>query len=217
MRKLIFSCRIPEYIKRYYGKGLFDVVRSLELVEILTMDFNAGKKTGVLKALFYPGYSYRDISIPDGEIVAVLQEGEHEAYLLTRGTVPEHHRDMARQLPRDVIWTTPMVMNEELITYSVIGEEEDLKKIVQLIKELLGEVVDISYEKAALSPHSLMQTLTPRQQEILLLAKKNGYYEEPRTATLEDLSRQAGVSKATVAEHLRKAENQIINDVLTGY
>ena len=62
-----------------------------------------------------------------------------------------------------------------------------------------------------------MQTLTRKQQEILILAKNEGYYDSPRRVTLEDLSNRAGLSKATIAEHLRKAENQIINSVLAGY
>ena len=42
-------------------------------------------------------------------------------------------------------------------------------------------------------------------------AIKWGYYEYPREIDTKELARRVGVSKSTLVEHLRKAENRIMN------
>lgn len=54
-------------------------------------------------------------------------------------------------------------------------------------------------------------TLTDRQQEILLAAHDAGYYEWPRDTTGEALADELGLSAATFHQHLRTAERKLIN------
>jgi len=64
-------------------------------------------------------------------------------------------------------------------------------------------------------PRSSFQTrfdeLTPRQRQAYDLARANGYYEWPRETSVQELADELGVSKTTFLEHLRLAENQLLD------
>jgi predicted DNA binding protein len=68
-------------------------------------------------------------------------------------------------------------------------------------------------------PHSELITvdtlfgdLTHRQLEALRIALENGYFDQPRGASVEELAAQTTVSRSTYEEHLRKAENKVISN-----
>ncbi|MFD1632139.1 helix-turn-helix domain-containing protein (plasmid) [Haloplanus ruber] len=55
-----------------------------------------------------------------------------------------------------------------------------------------------------------LPTLSDRQREMFELARERGYYEWPRNVSAADLAEEVGVAKATVLEHLRKAEAKLL-------
>ncbi|WP_137286162.1 helix-turn-helix domain-containing protein [Halorussus salinisoli] len=57
----------------------------------------------------------------------------------------------------------------------------------------------------------LFAQLTERQQEVLRVAVRAGYYETPREATHEDVAEVVGLSPGTVGEHLRKIESKVLS------
>ena len=64
--------------------------------------------------------------------------------------------------------------------------------------------------------HSLFADLTGKQKDALLKAHRQGYYVSPRKVGTEDIARASGVSRSTYEEHLRKAENRVM-DALVPY
>jgi predicted DNA binding protein len=56
--------------------------------------------------------------------------------------------------------------------------------------------------------------ITARQEEVLEVAVEEGYYSEPRKASLEDISEVVGISPGTVGEHLRKTEERVFNELV---
>ena len=52
--------------------------------------------------------------------------------------------------------------------------------------------------------------LTERQREVFAFARERGYYSWPREVSAKDLADELDVSKATVLEHLRKAESKLL-------
>jgi predicted DNA binding protein len=56
----------------------------------------------------------------------------------------------------------------------------------------------------------LLHGLTRRQAEALLAAVESGYYGEPRGTTLGEVAQRFGLSRASLEEHLRKAENKLL-------
>lgn len=79
------------------------------------------------------------------------------------------------------------------------------------------EVLATKAVEARRVPHTLFMNadslfggLTPRQLDALRLALDNGYFEQPRGASVAELADQTQVARSTYEEHLRKAQNKLI-------
>jgi predicted DNA binding protein len=56
--------------------------------------------------------------------------------------------------------------------------------------------------------------LTARQEEVVSVALELGYFEWPRRIKSEELAAELDISRATLLEHLRKAESKLITAAL---
>lgn len=59
-----------------------------------------------------------------------------------------------------------------------------------------------------------MQGLTDRQFEVLMTARRMGYYDPNRSVIMEDIAAEMDLSSATICEHLNRAENCVISNVV---
>lgn len=103
----------------------------------------------------------------------------------------------------------PMAMNEDGSVEATYIAEADLftAALDEIPAEVETEIVRMGdFEPAETD---VFDTLTARQQEVLDVAVGEGYYEDPREATQEDLADELGVSPATVGEHLRRIERRV--------
>ncbi|MFB6136985.1 MAG: helix-turn-helix domain-containing protein [Halobacteriaceae archaeon] len=63
-------------------------------------------------------------------------------------------------------------------------------------------------------PGDALDGLTGRQREVLETAHDRGYFEVPREASVEDVADACDLDPSTVAEHLQRAERNLVRDVL---
>ena len=90
--------------------------------------------------------------------------------------------------------------------------------LVELVENLsaIGEVTvqKLSRFNAENNPSDLrtidFSTLTTLEQKTLRQAIKNGYYDQPRAISLEELADQFDVSKGTVSQRLQSAERKLV-------
>jgi DNA-binding CsgD family transcriptional regulator len=61
---------------------------------------------------------------------------------------------------------------------------------------------------------STLDALTARQREVLETAYELGFYEVPREASTEAVARELDLDPATVAEHLQRAERNLLSQQL---
>jgi predicted DNA binding protein len=100
--------------------------------------------------------------------------------------------------------TVPLVDSYEIWTIAAPSRYR-LKKAVEDIKQL-GNFSLLHIGKSTFDGYNL----SPMQERILKTAVSKGYYKWPRKISAQTMSKQLGLNKATVLEHLRKAEIKIV-------
>jgi len=102
----------------------------------------------------------------------------------------------------------PFTVRDGEATWTVTAASDRFSEFGRLLDE-----IGIEYDLE--SVHEIGQTradpiVTDRQREVLLAALERGYYATPREATLTDVARDLGISKATCSELLHRAEGSVI-------
>ena len=216
MRKVILEL-VPNQMVRDLQASFMEGIEEIEMVELLRLDLQHGEKMGIVRIHFLPGGSLRSNgSLATMEIVSVIEEKENEAVILVKAMTPPEFEAMARKFDLDLVWTTPMKLNRDRIVYSFIGDDEAIRKMVQLLKTF-GETVKLSVQDASFSGSEILSALTVKQRELLIEAKRLGYYNYPRMTSATDLALSVGLSRSTVVEHLRKAEIRLLDRLLEGH
>jgi hypothetical protein len=196
---------------------LLDKIESIEFLELLKLDFQKRIKMAIAAFNLKDGYTIEDIKVPDYvEIFNVLQKNGNRYVCLIKAKYFRSLSSLAKKFNIDIIWDTPSIFTKDKMTVSVTGNEENLKKIHDLFKKV-GTVNKISFVKSLYNEQTILSCLTDKQREILIAAKKNGYYSYPRKINSKELSEKIGLSKPTVVQHLRKAEVRLVSNLLTGY
>ncbi|HVQ01679.1 MAG TPA: helix-turn-helix domain-containing protein, partial [Candidatus Thermoplasmatota archaeon] len=116
----------------------------------------------------------------------------------------------------DLIFTTPCIISYEKHIYSIIGTQENLSTFIEQFKKY-GKILNMTFKKAAYQKHDILSVLTEKQREILVAAQKYGYYDYPKKISSELLSKKVNISRATLVQHLRKAEGRILAEIMAGY
>ena len=216
MRKMIIEMKLNKELAKK-SDFLFDKVESIELLELLKLDFEKRTKMAIAAINLKEGYSIEDIKMPDDvEIFTVLSKKDNRYICLTKAKYLKSLQSLAKKFNIDIIWDTPSILTKEKIVVSITGNEENLKKVRELYKNV-GEIKKISFVKSIYNEQTILSCLTEKQRQVIITAKKNGYYNYPRGINSEELSKKIGLSKPTVVQHLRKAESRIVANILAGY
>jgi DNA-binding CsgD family transcriptional regulator len=224
MRKLIVEVKLNDRIREAFSFFL-EKLESLELLELIKIDFKEGTKLAIAAVTVKDGYAIDTIWNNEFiEMLTVLSQDKNRYVCLikTRGMekistmLSLDHKKLEKEYSFDLVWSPPTVFSHDKIICSVIGTEENLKRFLHSIT-FAGDIKHVSYSKATYTEDSFLSCLTKKQREVLIAANKYGYYAYPRKITSEQLAKKVGLSKPTVLQHLRKAEVRLIANLLTGY
>lgn len=110
---------------------------------------------------------------------------------------------------------SPEIRNK-CLQVTLVGAPESLKNLLAVT----FENAKVSYHITKLcgiekSNDSPLDTLTVQQMRVLRLAYAEGYYNVPRTVSTERLACLLKMDKGTVGEHLRRAEKNIMEFLMT--
>ena len=109
---------------------------------------------------------------------------------------------------------TPEITDRGIV-FKVAAEAD---RISQLLNGLRLANVPVTVEKLGrfrARNESVLDTLTIQQSRVLRLAHIMGYYDIPRKTSTSDLAQVLVMQKATVGEHLRRAEKHVFDKIFS--
>lgn len=89
----------------------------------------------------------------------------------------------------------------------------DLVAEANVTVESKREIGDVPEHAPLLTVPDVLSRLTDRQTEVLGVAYEQGYYRIPRDVTTADVAAEFGVDRRTAEEHIRRAENKLVDSV----
>ncbi|MFB6184814.1 MAG: helix-turn-helix domain-containing protein [Haloarculaceae archaeon] len=104
--------------------------------------------------------------------------------------------------------TTPFEIRDGTATWEVTTSNARLSSLGEHLDDV-GIAFDIEYVRDV-GEGAADRLLTDRQQELLLAALAQGYYDNPREATLSAVADSLDVSKSTCSDVLHRAEGAVL-------
>jgi hypothetical protein len=112
-----------------------------------------------------------------------------------------------------LVGTCDPSMTEHGATMELVGPQQTISKTLQ------------EYEAAGISPEleklgdydgteTSLDALTERQREIVHAAYDMGFYEVPREVSTEEVAAELDLDASTIAEHLQRAERNLLSQEL---
>jgi len=192
-------------------------IEELEMVDLLRLDLARGLKIGVVRFKLSPGADF-DQLVASGffEVLEMIQEDDREVLCLVKANAVPGFDDLKQKADLDLKMVPPMRLTREKVTYSFVGEDDQIVKMIELAKEVGGDL-KVSLRQASFENGDLLSVLTEKQRSLMVMAKDMGYYEYPRRTSTEDLARAVGLSPSTVIEHLRKSEVRLMAEIMAGH
>lgn len=145
-------------------------------------------------------------------LVQILWLGMHNEFY------EDHREDVEffKRMEKVSIYTIGKPAFEKgVLRTTLIGSEITINQLLDGLKGLYATFKIISMGSPKGKRKSILDTLTPRQKEIIDLAYRLGYYQVPRKIRTEDLAKIFGLDKGTLGEHLRRAEKHILDEIMS--
>ncbi len=217
MRKLTLKFT-PNEATRAAQASLFETVHSYELLAELKVEHEKGMCVDLIECELQEHLSIEGLrSIGKMEILNVLGSKGNKHTCLVKYTEAEASREVFKEFDLNLIFVPPSRVSEDSFVSTCIGDDESLRKFIELVNRHVGKVQSVTMKRAVYERGELLSVLTDRQREILVTAHRHGYYDYPRRIGSTTLAGKVGISKPTLVQHLRKAEGRLLDEILTGY
>jgi predicted DNA binding protein len=142
-----------------------------------------------------------------------VRAADHFRYVISF-TAPDLDEGIA-EYADEMVGTCDPELAERGATVSFVGPQDAIRGTVR------------EYEAAGASPaleklgayegrKKPLDALTDRQREVIRRAFELGHYEVPREVSTEDVAEELDVDSSTVAEHLQRAERNLLAGLLSG-
>ncbi len=165
------------------------------------------------------------------EVELLSGNGDHRTYRLrldeevpwSRSPIP--FTRLVRRFGRDAFLHPVVVEGGDVWLSFVVARHLPAGKILERLGDAGTEVGWEGFDLVSVRnvrgdpaehPREALRELTPRQREVLEIARALGYYRTPRGCTLEDVAGTLGVSGNAVHKNLTAAERKIVTTYVRG-
>ena len=216
MRRLILEVSEKELSKVGIELPPFRNVKSLELLYFLKQDQNE------FAAISEINFKDENTKIEDllfgGLLVdiQVLEKQKNGAYIVFLRSGPSLSSVLSSIGIESGYLFPPLGIADGKVKFSFLGNTQQVKEFCEGIAKIGIHYKVILLTDLNFSPISPLNQLTEKQREVLITAYKMGYYDVPRKLNSNDIAKKLGLVNSTVVEHLRKAEQRLIKQILDG-
>jgi len=217
MRKMTLEIEPTEIVRESLGP-MYEKLVSYEILEALKINYEEGICVDLIELVLREGVSIDDLGyVGNMEILSVLRSEECRHTCIVKYNADDEDIELFKEFDLDLITTTPNLISKEKIVCSMIGDQKNLARFVELIRTNVGEIKNMSFKKAVYQRQEILSVLTEKQRNVLITAHQCGYYDYPKKINSKKLSEKVNISKPTLVQHLRKAEGRILGEILSGY
>lgn len=140
--------------------------------------------------------------------------GDEQFVVFVEDAITENAGILQGYEDENVVSIPPVVFNtNRTADLRLVGPNDALQEMLERVPD--GIEAEIKRVGRGTHPGSdPVAALTSTQRRVLVTATRLGYYDEPRSATLEDIAAELDLASGTVAEHVRKAEAALVDHAL---
>jgi len=215
MRRLILEVSEKELSKIGIQMPVFDKIKSLELLYFLRQDQE--EFAAISHVEFKDPATKVDELRSNGFLVEaqVLEQQKDGVYTVFMRGGPSLSSVLKSIDVESGYLFPPIGISDGKIRISFLGNEAQVRTFLEKVDAAQIHYKVVMLTDANFSPFSPLNQLTEKQREVLLAAYKHGYYDIPRRISTRQLSKKLGIGDSTLAEHLRKAERQLLVSMLS--
>lgn len=145
-------------------------------------------------------------SVEDWECIAEKEDSYIYLLEVTALDMPES----ATLDHEDLVGMCDPTVSDRGILLSLVGSQEAIRAMIRNFEEA-GIAPDLHRLGEYDGGERTLDALTDRQLEILRAAYDMGFYEVPREVSIEDIADEIGIESGTAAEHLQRAERNLLS------
>jgi predicted DNA binding protein len=181
--------------------------------------WTAGVEGGVASTLFYVvgergPYETALSTVSTMESYDITPVGDEAFYALVRGRETDQSRKFTAAFEQPTLMVVPPLAYrpDGIVAFDVVGDPAVLDQVrAELPEGITAKVSKVGEYDAR--PGTFAIDLTARQREAVAAGRQVGYYDVPRTGSVEDVAEELGCAPSTASNHLRKAEAQLVERV----
>ena len=108
----------------------------------------------------------------------------------------------------------PYVVKNGNVKITFLGNAKQMRGSIKIFEDAGIRYGVVSLTGAKISPFSLISRLTEKQRNALITAYTLGYYDVPKKIGLVRLAKRLNLARSSLDEHLRKAEQRLLNHIM---
>lgn len=208
MRQAIVSIRDEDFTG---SEDVISAFRQAELldVEIVSCDW-AG---GVVRARVEEELDGRRLDESDAVVWWEQVSGSGSGYVYLIEMTATDRSGPTAPATDEVLPANHLEIGDRGFTFDISGTQEGIRDVIAGFEDA---DIDVALQglRDYRSRADPLESLTDRQRDVLEVAYRSGYYDVPRDTSTTEIAAELGVDGSTVAEHIQRAERNLISALL---